>query len=84
MIRYALYLPKMNGVPLQMSAYQMRFLMALADGVNEGLSSVEVLNRYRLVSSANVVAVKRSLLDKNLIFTERKKVYLSDPVLGMC
>ena len=56
MIRYALYLPKMNGVPLQMSAYQMRFLMALADGVNEGLSSVEVLNRYRLVSSANVVA----------------------------
>ena len=44
----------------------------MADGVNEGLSSVEVLNRYRLVSSTNVVAVKRSLLDKNLIFTERK------------
>lgn len=66
-----------------LSAYQMRFLMALADGIHEGLSSAEVLNRYRLVSSANVVAVKRSLLDKNLIFTERKKVYLSDPVLGM-
>ena len=66
-----------------LSVYQMRFLLALADGINEGLSSAVVLNRYRLVSSANVVAVKRSLLDKNLIFTERKKVYLSDPVLGM-
>ena len=66
-----------------LSAYQMRFLMALADGITEGLSSAEVLNRYRLVSSANVVAVKRSLLDRNLIYTERRKVYLSDPVLGM-
>ena len=66
-----------------LSAYQMGFLMALADGITEGLSSAEVLNRYRLVSSANVVAVKRSLLDRNLIYTERRKVYLSDPVLGM-
>ena len=54
-----------------LSAYQMRFLLALADGIHEG------------GSSANVVAVKKSLLDKNLIYTERKKVYLSDPVLGM-
>ena len=66
-----------------LSAYQMRFLLALADGIHEGLSSAEVLSRYRLVSSANVVAVKKSLLDRNLIYIERKRVYLSDPVLGM-
>lgn len=64
-------------------AYQMRLLTAVADGVHEGLSSAEVINKYRLVSSANVAAVKKSLLDKNLIYVEDKKVYLTDPVMGL-
>jgi len=64
-------------------AYQMRYLMAVADGIHEGFSSAEVISRYRLGSSANVVALKKALLDKSLIYTEDKKVYLSDPVMGM-
>jgi len=64
-------------------AYQMRYLMAVADGIHEGFSSAEVISRYRLGSSANVVAMKKALLDKSLIYTEDKKVYLSDPVMGM-
>ena len=64
-------------------AYQMRFLMALADGVHSGFSSSEILVRYRLGSSANVVALKKALLDKNLVYIEDKKVYLSDPVMGL-
>lgn len=64
-------------------AYQMRFLKALADGIHEGFSSSEVIGRYRLGSSANVVALKKALMDKNLIYTEGKKVFLSDPVMGM-
>ncbi len=64
-------------------AYQMRFLMTLADGIHSGFSSSEVISRYRLGSSANVVALKNALLDKNLIYVEDKKVYLSDPVMGM-
>jgi len=66
-----------------MPAYQMRFLMALADGVHHGFSSAEVIGRYRLGSSANVVALKKALLDKNLIYIEDKRIYLSDPVMGM-
>lgn len=64
-------------------AYQMRYLTAVADGIHEGFSSADVIGRYRLGSSANVVALKKALLDKNLIYTENKKVYLSDPVMGM-
>lgn len=64
-------------------AYQMRFLMALADGVHSGFSSAEIISRYRLGSSANVVALKKALLDKNLVYIEDKKVYLSDPVMGL-
>ena len=68
-----------EGLP----AYQMRYLMALADGIHDGFSSSEILSRYRLGSSANVVALKKTLLDKNLIYIDGKQVYLSDPVLGM-
>ena len=64
-------------------AYQMRFLKAMADGIHEGFSSSEVISRYRLGSSANVVALKKALMDKNLIYTDGKKVLLSDPVMGM-
>lgn len=64
-------------------SYQMRFLNALADGIYEGFSTSGVISRYRLGSSANVVALKKSLLEKNLIYVEDKKAYLSDPVMGL-
>lgn len=66
-----------------LAAYQMRLLMAVADGIHDGLSSADVIAKYRLVSSSNVVAVKKSLLDKNLIYSEGKELYLTDPVMGM-
>lgn len=61
----------------------MRYLMAVTDGIHDGFSSAEVLSRYRLGSSANVVALRKALMDKNLIYTVDKKVYLSDPLMGM-
>jgi hypothetical protein len=64
-------------------AYQMRYLAAVADGVHDGFSKAEVISWYRLGSSANVVALKKALLDKNLIYSDNKKIYLSDPILGM-
>ena len=51
---------------------------------NDGLSSADTIRKYRLVSSANVVAVKKSLLDRNLIYSDdKKRVYLTDPIIGM-
>jgi hypothetical protein len=64
-------------------ANQMRLLRAIADGIHAGLSSAEVIKRYRLISSANVVATKKSLLDKNLLYSDNGKLYLTDPVMGM-
>ena len=64
-------------------AYQMRYLTAVADGIHEGFTSADVIGRYRLGSSANVVALKKALTDKNLIYTDDRKVYLSDPLMGM-
>lgn len=74
-----LFESKTESIP----AYQMNFLRAVSDGIHKGFSSSAVVSKYRLGSSANVVALKRSLLDKNLIFIEDGMVYLADPVLGI-
>lgn len=66
-----------------LAAYQMRLLRAVADGHHDGLSSAEVMKKYRLMSSATVVSAKKSLLDKNLLYTNDGKLYLTDPVMGM-
>ena len=66
-----------------LSAYQLNFLKALAQGVNTGLSSKEVMDQYQLGSSANVAIVKKSLSQKELIDTEGRKTFLADPVMGI-
>jgi hypothetical protein len=66
-----------------LSAHQMNFLRALVDGVHSEFTSQEVLQRYQLGSSANVSAVKRALIKKELIETGNKQVYLADPVMKL-
>ena len=67
----------------RLSAYQMHFLEALSDGVSAGFSRSEIVSHYKLGSSANVVAVRASLLEKDLIVAENGTIELSDPVLGL-
>ena len=63
--------------------YQMQLLIAIADGVGTGLSSADVIEKYRLGSSANVSALKKLLLERDYIMSEDKRVVLSDPVMGL-
>lgn len=64
-----------------LTTYQMNFLKAIIDGVNREFSSQEVINKYQLGSSANISIVKRALIKKELIETEKRQVFISDPVL---
>ncbi len=64
-----------------LSAYQINFLRALIEGVHKELSAQEVIQKYRLGSSANVAIVKRALIKKELIETEKREVAISDPLL---
>lgn len=66
-----------------LTAGQMGFLRAVADGVNTGFSTAKVIETYRLRSSANVAIIKKSLIDKDLIIEENKEIKLSDPVMGI-
>jgi Predicted ATPase (AAA+ superfamily) len=62
---------------------QMRFLKAVANGINNGFSSAEVISKYKLGSSAASVTTKKALLEKGLIYCEDGKCLLADPVMGL-
>ena len=66
-----------------LTAYQMNLIRCIANGNHTGLSSAKNISRYNLGSSANVAIIKKSLLEKDLISVEKKKIYLSDPVMGL-
>ena len=58
---------------------QFNFLKALAQGVHTGLSSKEIINKYQLGTSANVLKIKRVLIQKELI-DDQAGIYFLDPV----
>lgn len=64
-----------------LTAYQMNFLRAVAEGNNTGLSSGQTIRRYNLASSSNVAIIMKSLLERDLIQKEDNKVFLTDPVM---
>lgn len=67
-----------------LSAHQMNFLRALAHGVDKGFTSKSVLAGYGLGTSANVMRVKKSLAEKDLITTSAPHhMELCDPILGL-
>jgi len=58
---------------------QYNFLKALAEGVHTGLSSKEVVHKYHLGTSANVLKIKKALIQKELI-DDQAGIYFLDPV----
>ena len=67
----------------QLTELQLNFLRAMADGVNIGFSSKEVIKKYRLESSANIQAIKKSLLKRDLIDTDGKTVTFNDSLFKL-
>ncbi|MDR1755384.1 MAG: ATP-binding protein [Culturomica sp.] len=64
-----------------LTTYQMNFLRAIINGVHKEFTTQEVLQKYQLGSSANVSTVKRALIKKELIETEKQQVIIPDPVM---
>lgn len=60
---------------------QLNFLRAVIESPDSELSSQEILQKYQLGSSANVVVIKKALLKKELIEIEKRKVIIPDPIL---
>lgn len=67
-----------------LSAYQMNFLRALANGIHTGFTKSEILDTYQLGTAANISRLKKALTEKDLIMmTAPKKLEISDPILAL-
>lgn len=64
-----------------LTGYQLNFLRAIIDGVSKEFTTKKVLEKYNLGTSSNVAIVKRALIKKELIDTEKKEIVISDIVL---
>jgi hypothetical protein len=63
-----------------MSAFQLNFLQAVADGIHSEFTKSAILQQYQLGTSANIKRLKDSLENKELIDIDNKKVTFNDPV----
>ena len=67
----------------QLTELQLNFLRAMADGVSSGFSSKEVIKKYRLETSANIQAIKKSLLKRDLIDIDGGTVNFNDSLFKL-
>ncbi|MBQ9883508.1 MAG: ATP-binding protein, partial [Bacteroidaceae bacterium] len=67
----------------QLTELQMNFLHALADGVSTGLTTKEILKKYRLESSANVQVIKKALQKKDIIDIDGSQISFDDPLFKL-
>ena len=66
-----------------LTGFQINFLRALVEGVENEFTTTKILKKYMLGSSANVTRLKKSLEQKEIIDITGKKVTLSDPVFRL-
>lgn len=67
----------------QLTEHQLNFLRALANGVINGFSRKEVIKKYRLESSANIQAIKKSLLKRDLIDIDGNTIAFNDSLFKL-
>ncbi len=67
----------------QLTELQLNFLRAMANGVTSGFSRKDIIKKYRLESSANVQAIKKSLLKRDLIDVDGGKTTFNDSLFKL-
>lgn len=76
----SIHVPRFKSMMYDLTGHQASFLKAILDGHTK-FSSTEIIERYRLNSSANVLRVKEALCKKEIIyFDESGKPVVTDPL----
>ena len=75
----ALYMQQVE--PL--SAYQMNLLRAVVAGIRQGYNEKKVRMRYNLGSPSNIVRLREALIERDLVYSEMKQLYITDPVFEL-
>ena len=72
--------PVFEEMTNDMTGYQMNFLKAVANGVSSGLSKANIVSKYKLGSSANVAAIRKIMIAKDLINETSEGLEITDKV----
>ena len=75
----ALYMQQVE--PL--SSYQMNLLRAISAGNHSGFNEKSLRNDYDLGSPSNMVRLREALIERDLITSQMKKLYITDPVFAI-
>ena len=62
-----------------LSNYQIKFLLAIAEGVKDKYTSIEIIEKYKLGTSANIIKIIKALGNKEIIDPEYKPIEFIDP-----
>jgi hypothetical protein len=74
--------PLFEALTTNLTAPQLRFLKAVIAG-EEKLTTQSVIEKYKLNSSANVMAIKKALIKRDIIEVYNGHLTLTDPVLAL-
>ena len=73
----ALYMQQIE--PL--SGYQMNLLRAIVSGIHSGYNEKKVRNQFDLGSPSNMVRLRDALIERDIIYSEMRQLYITDPLL---
>lgn len=66
-----------------LTSYQMNLLRAICSGIHDEYTSKAVTDVYNLGTKSNIVRIKTSLAEKEIIDVVKGKAYISDPVFEL-
>lgn len=75
----ALYMQQVE--PL--SAYQMNLLRAITAGHHSGFNEKSVRSNFDLGSPSNIDRLRKALIERDLIYSEMKKLFITDPLFNL-
>ena len=75
----ALYMQQIE--PL--SGYQMNLLKAIVSGIHSGFNEKRVRSQFDLGSPSNYVRLRDALIERDLVYSELRQLYVTDPVFAL-
>lgn len=75
----ALYMQQIE--PL--SGYQMNLLKAIVSGIHSGFNEKRVRSLFDLGSPSNLVRLRDALIERDLVYSELRQLYVTDPVFAL-
>ena len=75
----ALYMQQIE--PL--SGYQMNLLRAIVSGIHSGYNEKKVRAQFDLGSPSNMVRLRDALIERDIIYSEMRRLYITDPVFTL-